>query len=419
MKGRLLLVILSICLICPVDAQVVLSETHSEGMTFNADYLKRKTARGKESLLNLSLAPALMLGVGSIYTDYILADRIHYAGEIGVPAKVSDVSDIVQYAPAGILLATCLTLKLSGRQDWNDMKRVLFTGAAGAVTEAAIVNALKYTVRRPRPGYTQDNSFPSGHSTTAFLAATILHKEYGESISPWFSVAGYGIAAGTGIARVVADKHWISDVLAGAGIGIFSGEFAYWLNDALFGKGKMASTPVCWPESGDWSFALYSQYNFERIADYDNSRPEQLIPGYSIGVQADRMLTDMIGVTLSGDLSRMRWIGDNDVILPDMGALPLLGSVHAGLTGKFPLYRSLGSFAELKAGACLGEDYNLNDMSGNIISVSYPTSFSARARAGLSVRTSCCSVVSCFAGLEHLGGYGLMFSAGTSFNLTF
>ena len=57
------------------------------------------------------------------------------------------------------------------------------------------------------------------------------------SRSPWYSVAGYGVATATGVMRVLNNRHRISDVLSGAGIGIMSGELAYALSDVLF-KGK-------------------------------------------------------------------------------------------------------------------------------------------------------------------------------------
>ncbi|HAO64286.1 MAG TPA: phosphatidic acid phosphatase, partial [Porphyromonadaceae bacterium] len=69
---------------------------------------------------------------------------------------------------------------------------------------------------------------------TAFVAATILHKEYGMTRSPWFSVGGYALATATGVMRVLNNRHWISDVMAGAGIGIISTELGYFAADLIF-----------------------------------------------------------------------------------------------------------------------------------------------------------------------------------------
>ena len=48
-------------------------------------------------------------------------------------------------------------------------------------------------------------------------------------MSLWIGVAGYAVAAGTGFFRMYNNRHWLTDVLAGAGIGILSAEIAYWL----------------------------------------------------------------------------------------------------------------------------------------------------------------------------------------------
>ena len=102
---------------------------------------------------------------------------------------------------------------------------------------AGFVNGIKYTAKEMRPDGSTANSWPSGHTATAFVGATILHKEYGMTRSPWYSVAGYGVATATGVMRVLNNRHWISDVLSGAGIGIMSTELAYALSDVFF-KGK-------------------------------------------------------------------------------------------------------------------------------------------------------------------------------------
>lgn len=72
------------------------------------------------------------------------------------------------------------------------------------------------------------NSFPSGHTATAFMGAEFLRKEYWD-VSPWIGVAGYAVAAGTGFFRMYNNRHWLTDVLTGAGIGILSTQAAYWL----------------------------------------------------------------------------------------------------------------------------------------------------------------------------------------------
>lgn len=76
-----------------------------------------------------------------------------------------------------------------------------------------------------------------------------MHKEYGLTRSPWFSIAGYGVATATGVMRVLNNRHWISDVMSGAGIGIMSAELGYALSDILFkGKGLLRNDLMTNPE---------------------------------------------------------------------------------------------------------------------------------------------------------------------------
>lgn len=122
---------------------------------------------------------------------------------------------------------------VEGRSDWG---RLLSSAGMSYAFMAAFVNGIKYTAKEMRPDGSTANSWPSGHTATAFVGATILHKEYGMTRSPWYSVAGYGMATATGVMRVLNNRHWVSDVLSGAGIGIMSGELAYALSDVFFKK---------------------------------------------------------------------------------------------------------------------------------------------------------------------------------------
>ena len=125
-------------------------------------------------------------------------------------------------------------LKIAGVEGRSDWGRYLASTAMSYGIMAAFVNGIKYTAKEMRPDGSTANSWPSGHTATAFVGATILHKEYGMTRSPWYSVAGYGVATATGVMRVLNNRHWVSDVLSGAGIGMFSTELAYAFSDLLF-----------------------------------------------------------------------------------------------------------------------------------------------------------------------------------------
>ena len=101
------------------------------------------------------------------------------------------------------------------------------------------VNALKYTTDEIRPDNSSANSFPSGHTANAFFGATVLAEEYKDQ-SIIYPIVGYTVATATGVLRILNNRHWASDVLVGAGIGILSAKAAYvvypWLKEKIGGK---------------------------------------------------------------------------------------------------------------------------------------------------------------------------------------
>lgn len=135
-----------------------------------------------------------------------------------------------QYAP----LAIATGLKLAGYEGRSRWDRYGVSAGASYAVMAALVNGMKYSIKELRPDGSTHNSFPSGHTATAFVAATILHKEYGMTRNPWISIAGYALATATGCMRVLNNRHWISDTFAGAGIGILSTELGYAIGDLFF-----------------------------------------------------------------------------------------------------------------------------------------------------------------------------------------
>jgi membrane-associated phospholipid phosphatase len=104
-------------------------------------------------------------------------------------------------------------LKLGGVEGRSDWPRLLASAAMSYGIMAGLVNGIKYTAKEMRPDGSTANSWPSGHTATSFVDATLLHKEYGLTRSPWYSVAGYGVATATGVMRVLNNRHWVSDVM--------------------------------------------------------------------------------------------------------------------------------------------------------------------------------------------------------------
>lgn len=146
-----------------------------------------------------------------------------------IPRFDSRYDDYLQYSPAAVLLG----LKFAGVEGRNDWGKMLVSDAFSVAIMAGVVNAVKSTSYVMRPDASSRNSFPSGHTATAFMTATMLSKEYGH-LSPWVSVGAYAAATTTGLTRMANNRHWLSDVMTGAGIGILSVEVGYCLADILF-----------------------------------------------------------------------------------------------------------------------------------------------------------------------------------------
>jgi len=98
-----------------------------------------------------------------------------------------------------------------------------------------ITKRIKHNTHVLRPDGTDKLSFPSAHTSSAFVAAEMLHQEFKEQ-SPWISIAGYTLASSVGALRVMNNKHWLSDVVAGAGIGILSVRITYLVYPLVFRK---------------------------------------------------------------------------------------------------------------------------------------------------------------------------------------
>lgn len=159
-----------------------------------------------------------------------------------IPRFRSHYDDYLQYSP-GVIMLGLKSFGVEGRSSWG---RMLTSDAISAGIMAITVNSLKSAIHKERPDKSSNNSFPSGHTATAFMMATMLHKEYGTTRSPLYSVLGYSLATGTAISRQLNNKHWFSDVLTGAGIGIVSTELGYYLANLIFKQKGLVRSPLKW-----------------------------------------------------------------------------------------------------------------------------------------------------------------------------
>ena len=141
--------------------------------------------------------------------------------------------------------------KTFGFKPKNNFKQQTINIVVANVIGASVFTTLKYTVNEERPDQSDNLSFPSGHTSIAFTNAALLYYEYKDS-NVWYASSGFLFATATGILRIANNKHYTSDVLAGAGIGLASGLIvSYWnpFKSLTFGK-KNKTTAFVYPQIG-------------------------------------------------------------------------------------------------------------------------------------------------------------------------
>ncbi len=136
--------------------------------------------------------------------------------------------DYAQYSPF-LSVYALNALGLPGKNSFKDRTIVL---ATAYLLMSGSVNIIKKTSKVTRPDGSDTRAFPSGHTATAFMGAEYLHQEY-KDVSKWYGITGYVVAAGTGLFRMSNERHWLTDVATGAGIGILSTKIAYWIHPAI------------------------------------------------------------------------------------------------------------------------------------------------------------------------------------------
>lgn len=190
------------------------------------------------------IAPVLLTAAGlsildddSDDNDEIQAERNRY-----IPNFRYRVDDYLQHAPI-VAVYGLNWLGVKGKNDFANRTAML-------IKAEAMVGLLTFSLKRitavPRPDTKELTSFPSGHTAQAFATATFMAKEYGHK-SIWYGIGAYTMATGVGAMRVMNNRHWVSDVLVGAGIGILSTNLVYLTHQYRWGKKTKGSQTTVMP----------------------------------------------------------------------------------------------------------------------------------------------------------------------------
>lgn len=220
------------------------------------DSLNRKLVKRKEFYRSLFI-PTTLISAGLLIKggDHGLNTIIRDARNEALPDFRTYVDDYLQYAP----IVTVYGLDAAGIKSENDFGNRTALLIKSEILMEAIVYPLKKYSAVMRPDSSTYNSFPSGHTAQAFVAATFLHKEFG-SKSIWYSIGAYTCATAVGTLRILNNEHWLSDVLVGAGIGIASTNLVYYTHRYKWSKKK--GRTVLMPTYGNGP-GLYLCYSFK------------------------------------------------------------------------------------------------------------------------------------------------------------
>jgi membrane-associated phospholipid phosphatase len=176
------------------------------------------------------------------------------------PHSVTHIDNYWQFAPG----ASVYILNLSGIEGKHNLKDATFIYALSNLFVTGAVQTTKRLSHEWRPDGSDRYSFPSGHTATAFANAEFLRLEY-KDVSVWYGVGGYAVAAFTGYLRMYNNKHWFSDVLAGAGVGVLSTDLAYYLYPSLqniFSHKKKNYSAVIFPTYQQGAVGLSLAYKW-------------------------------------------------------------------------------------------------------------------------------------------------------------
>jgi membrane-associated phospholipid phosphatase len=200
-----------------------LSYSNSNYDHFHKDSIHRLNFRYHDKKRGLKpwIAPTLLMSTGTaLHFATTTKNNVRDFTQKNL-AYQGKADDYLQYAP-GVAVYAFNAFGIKGKNNIGNSTALMIKSF---LLNGLITDRLKYGINEPRPNGGV-RSFPSGHTSKAFMFAHFMHKEFGEK-SYWYSIGAYSCAATVGYMRVAKSAHWISDVLMGAGIGIFSTELVY------------------------------------------------------------------------------------------------------------------------------------------------------------------------------------------------
>jgi membrane-associated phospholipid phosphatase len=182
------------------------------------------------------IAPASLISTGLLFngsSTTSLKNRLKDFRNDKLGNFRTHVDDVLLFCPLAIGIGDFIFK----HQSKTDLRTRSIVFATGNITAIGLTNVLKNAVKGKRPDNSTNDSFPSGHTSVAFATATYFAWEYKEKV-PWSPALFYGLASVVGLGRIANNRHYLSDVLFGAGLGILSMRASYWSHKIIAPKKK-------------------------------------------------------------------------------------------------------------------------------------------------------------------------------------
>lgn len=193
------------------------------GSSFGFGQKDSTLQKTQSNLFEKSIVPLSLIGTGVLLSDSGFEKSFNTTTRNWVGNDFeTNLDDYTRYVP----IATMYIANIAGvraKNHWFDQTKNLTISLA--VTDV-LTKLLKRNIFKIRPNRFNAKAFPSGHTSIAFSSGAVVYEEFKHS-SPLLAYSGYGFATVTGGLRLANNKHWISDVLAGAGLGILVTKLVY------------------------------------------------------------------------------------------------------------------------------------------------------------------------------------------------
>lgn len=201
---------------------IALSLTFLLSCTFicKAQYLSSETSK---TFVKKNIVPLSLLATGILLSDSSFEKSLQNTTQdwLGNDFK-SSIDDYTRFVPIVQMYAADVA-GVKAKHHWFDQTK---NATVSIVLTDIITNLLKKNIYKMRPNNFNEKSFPSGHTSLAFTSGTILYEEFKDT-NTLLAYSGYGFSALTGGLRMANNKHYLSDVLAGAGLGILITKLVY------------------------------------------------------------------------------------------------------------------------------------------------------------------------------------------------